>query len=112
MDRYYFITIKNDSSNNIYFQISNNYPDTAVLLTTSYLNIIHNNTNKTLGIPRRWEDAFSEVFPKDTLLIFFFDSYTINSYDWETIRLDYKILERRAYSKSDLKKSNWTITFP
>jgi hypothetical protein len=110
MDRNYVITIKNNSLNDIYFQVSNNYPDTLLTLASSYLTIIHNNNSKTLDNPHKWADVFSEVFPKDTMLIF--NSDTINKYNWETISHDYKIIQRRAYSQSDLQSANWTITYP
>jgi hypothetical protein len=112
MDREYSILIKNNTSVSIFFYVSQDYPDTLLPQTKQYVKIIETNNTKSFDNPHKWEDDFSTIYPKDTLLIFFFNADTINRYDWETIRKGYKIMERRAYSKGDLEKSNWTITYP
>lgn len=112
MDREYSILIKNNTATPIYFYVSQRYPDTLLPQTKQYVKIIEAKNSKSLDNPHKWENNFSEVYPKDTLLIFFFNADTINRYDWEIIRKGYKIMERRAYSKEDLEKSNWIITYP
>jgi hypothetical protein len=53
-----------------------------------------------------------EVQKTDTLCFFIFDTDTINHYDWETIRNEYKILQRYDLSLQDFKRLEYTITYP
>jgi len=60
-----------------------------------------------------WEKAFNEgFFPKDTLSVFIFHSDTLKKYPWDLVRACYKILKRYDLSLYDLKKLDWTITYP
>ena len=112
MDVLYSICIKNNTSKIIYFHIAESYPDTVLPATKEYVAKISANNRKPVDSSNPWEEQFKKEFPKDTLLIFFFDSDTINKYDWETIRKGYKIMEKRIYSKTDLQKANWYIYYP
>jgi hypothetical protein len=66
--------------------------------------------NKEWGFSREG-DIFAN-FPTDTLSIFFFDPDTLTTYDWETIRDEYKILVRYDLSHNDLNRLDWKITYP
>ena len=48
----------------------------------------------------------------DNILIFFFDADTIEYYNWDVIRENYKILERRMYSWNEITNSKLGIVYP
>jgi hypothetical protein len=48
----------------------------------------------------------------DTLCFFIFNTDTLNKYDWETIRKDYKILQRYDLSLQDFERLKCRITYP
>jgi len=113
IDKRQYIQVKNNSTQSIYFYMNNHYPDTLLPESNQFVFIVGNGSVKQAWeVSGTLEKEFSRDFPHDTLLIFFFLSSTINNYDWETIRKDYKILERRSYSQSDLEKLNWIINYP
>jgi hypothetical protein len=58
-----------------------------------------------------WEKFF-KTLPKDTLSVYIFHTDTLNKYSWEEVRDGYKILKRYDLSLGDLKKSNFTVTYP
>lgn len=110
-DKLFSIWIKNNSNKNIYF-IVNNYVDTLLPLTNKYLIKVEVNDRISIDSHQPWNEVFSAKYPKDTLLIYFFNNDSINKYDWETIRISNKIMEKRIYSKQDLQNSNWYINYP
>ena len=109
-----FWYVRNNSSRKIYFYSTNQYPDTLLPSTKKYVIPIKPNSEYTIDIPGVGDmgKEFSKFYTKDTMLIFFFDGYIVERYDWEIIRRDYMILERRVYSKQDLIKSDWRIVYP
>jgi hypothetical protein len=113
LDRNYSIWLQNNASYEIWYLLKYNYPDTVLPQSNSNVRtLLSGKKDYIIGNTHKWEDTFNDFFPNDTLVIFFFNSDIINSYNWETIRLKYKILERREYSKSDLAQLKWTITYP
>ena len=104
--------IENRSSPKIYFNVSDQYPDTLLPQTNKYVVPLNPNSENVDRCSRKWEIQFSREYPKDTMTIFFFDAYTIEKTDWDIVRRDYKILERRIYSKQDLIESDWRIVYP
>lgn len=56
-----------------------------------------------------WESFF---FHKDStykLILFIFDSDTIEKYPWEVVRKEYKIRSRYMFTKKQLDSLNWRI---
>ena len=106
---YFYVENRTDAL--IYYLFSSEYPDTIIPTNRDIMPIkahsVHDNVILT-----SWERNFSKCFPKDTMFIFFFDANTIEKNDWDVVRRDYMILERRMYSKQDIIKSNWRIVYP
>jgi hypothetical protein len=50
--------------------------------------------------------------PSDTLMIFIFDAEVIETEEWSDVVHSYKVLKRYDLSLADLKRMNWTITYP
>jgi len=101
----YHLYIVNNSNKPIYFLISKDYPNTDVPSHSS--KIFHSldmikahEVYYKISDKYRWEETFQGIFPKDTLIIFFFEDK------------GHTILERRMYSKHDLKESDWRIVYP
>jgi len=112
IDKRFPIWIINNSNKVIYFLVSTKYPDTTFTQINYDSYLLNPGAKISYDSNQPWDEVFTAKFPKDTFLIFFFNSDTINKYDWETIRSKYKIMERRALSKSNLKNSDWKITYP
>ena len=112
----YRLKIRNDSKQNIYFDIGFDYPDTSL----NFGNPINNkntlyvtmNNEQTIRSSTRWEYLFSDYLPSDTLMLFVFDAKAIESTAWDTIQKKYLILKRYDLSLYDLEDLNWTITYP
>lgn len=109
---FYTIDINNKYNASIYYYLNLTFPDTLLPIENKYIIKINKSSFDVLDSEEPWSKKFSKIFPKDTLQIFFFNADTIAKYDWEYIRKNYKIMERRVYSKSDLEKNNWQINYP
>jgi len=44
--------------------------------------------------------------------MFIFDAHTIETTPWDSIVKHNMILKRYQLTKTDMEKSNWTITYP
>ena len=112
---YYFgnpheLVIENRSSSKIFFYISNQYPDTLLPSSSKY--VISIQPNSVYCIDNPTQKTYPGLNRKDKMFIFFFDSDTIERYDWKIIREEYKILERRTSSMQDIINSEWRIVYP
>lgn len=113
IDMEYRIYLKNNSNLAIWYWINFNFPDT--LLPVSNINVYYLSAgNKCIlvGNPDKWEEDFTNCFPSDTLEIVYFDPDTISKYNWETIKIFYKISSRLDYSKKYLVEHDWVISYP
>lgn len=90
-DKRYSIWIKNNSDEEVYFVVSN-YSDTLLPQTNKYVNLINANDRMSIDSDQPWEEVFSINYPKDTLQVFYFNVDTINEYNWDIIRDEYKII--------------------
>ena len=117
MDKSYEINLVNKAGYNIgyYFALGGQYgtfyPD-SLPRTNDYIvydisKVLRPGEESHLS----WESVFQEL-PKDTLSVFIFHTDTLNKYSWDEIRNGYKILKRYNLSYDDLKRMNWTITYP
>lgn len=88
------------------------YPDTILPEMNPYPYKFDKEYHFSFGEGNFDENALFELFPTDTMSIFFFDPDTLAKYNWETIREDYKILVRYDLSHNDLKKLGWCIYYP
>ena len=108
--------IKNNSSIDVFFIESYQYPDTSINTSNpggDKLNhLVTAGTEKVNRSSSSWEYIFSSDLPSDTLVMFIFDSHTLENTPWDTVRKNYLILKRYDLSYDDLVKMDWTITYP
>ena len=108
VDHVYSIKIVNDTDDYVCLYSSYKYPDT--LLDSQKPNMFYTimpNSFIYLDSKDKWE----EVLPKDVIIIYILDKDTVDTYSWEKIRDEYKILKRFDLSIEDLENSNWIITY-
>lgn len=111
----YRLVVLNKSGGTIYARQGITYPDT---IPDSY-NPANDDMYKaepgkkaTLMIRCCWESFFQTRVPSDTLMIFIYDAYTLETTPWDTVRKKCMYLKRYDLSLSDLQKSDWTIAYP
>jgi len=104
------LVIENRSSSKISFYISNQYPDTLLPSSSKYVISIQPDSLYYIDNPK--QKPYPNLNRKGNMFIFFFDSDTIECYDWKIIREEYKILERRTSSMQDIINSEWRIVYP
>ena len=101
--------IKNNSNTSIFYAYS--YPDTSLAKIN---NIPYSNENQTHNIIAK--DSLYEgtnVLELNPIcLMFIFNANTIETTPWDSIVKHYTVLKRYQLTKSDMEKSNWTITYP
>ncbi|MBN2746841.1 MAG: hypothetical protein JXR34_08950 [Bacteroidales bacterium] len=118
MDKSDSIEINNNSSYSIgcYFGLGGKngtlYPDTTLPYSDNYIiKEIKPNSKFVYEVGLEWDEIFANI-PKDTMCLFFFDTDTLNTYGWSTLRNEYKILKRMDLSLLDIKQLNRTINYP
>lgn len=107
-DRVYSLKVENTSIDTIMVYPSFTYPDTSLVNQKPRLQTVRPNGSTFIDSKKKWED----ILPMDTLSIFALSKETIDTYRWEEIRSDYKILKRYDLSIEDMKNNSWTIRFP
>ncbi|MCM1501409.1 MAG: hypothetical protein NC115_01925 [Bacteroidales bacterium] len=65
--------------------------------------------NQILSSTKHWSKQLDDA---DTIRLFFFDKSVIDSYSWDEIHDNYLVLQRYDFSKFDLEKLNWRISYP
>lgn len=117
MEKWYYIKVINLGQKPISVTVGygrflmNAYPDTTLPASEPDLYMIEGNDHVNLRSDFMWEKVIEEM-PLDTLSIYFFDNDTLNKYGWNRVKEGYKVLKRYDLSVDDLKKMNWTITYP
>jgi len=105
------LKIKNNSNFSIYYALSYSYPDTALNRITD---IPNDNENKTSKINANdsisVRTGFLAISPITQMFIF--DAKTIENTPWDSIVKHNMVLKRYQLTKSDVKNSGWTITYP
>lgn len=115
-ERKYSIHIDNNSNHQIlyYFdglQGNHNYPDTVLPISKPSMVNVEAGKRFYQDGSISWEQ-FYEQLPSDTLSLYFFHPDTLNTYNWSTIRSQYKVLKRYDLSIQDLQLRNFTISYP
>jgi hypothetical protein len=87
------------------------YPDTTMPLSKPSLLSVFSKDYNYLRSSIKWEEIVNEQ-PEKKLSIYFFNSDTINFYEWSEIKKGYKIMKRIDLSVEELNVMNWTITYP
>ena len=117
MEKWFYIRVANISQKAIMVTagyerfLMNAYPDTTLPSSEPDLYKIEPNKQINLRSGFEWEKVIEEM-PLDTLSIYVFDADTLNTYDWIQVKEGYKVLKRYDLSLDDLRKMNWTITYP
>lgn len=117
-DYHKIIKYINNSNMELYVHVSGSYPDTTFARgefpnpIVSELNRILPHETNTMALAARY--GFEEEFKYsyDTLMIFVFDGQVLKTTPWETVQQDYIVLKRYDLSLEDIKRMNWTITYP
>ncbi len=127
MDREYNIYMINNSQYDIisivnsisidrgryYTNIS--YPDTILSTKRDFIGVPQKKSNEKYafaGNSSSWEAIYKHLIPNDTISVFVFDSEVLDTYPWEEVRDEYKILKRYDLSLEDLQKLNFTLHYP
>lgn len=116
------ITITNNSDKAIYVTCDTHFPDTMYFghasnpASDEFKNKISAKSSSDRPLQNRdcWEAVFSHgvQIPSDTLMIFIFDAEVLETEEWSDVVHSYKVLKRYDLSLADLKRMNWTITYP
>jgi len=116
------IVFKNNSQEEIYIMGGNEYPDTMnfqyggnLLSQPKIYKVSSNDSNDAALFSRTYYETLfynKVIIPSDTLMIFVFDGKVLKEKPWNEIFHNYLVLQRFDLSLSDLKKLNWTITYP
>lgn len=88
------------------------YPDTILPELIPYLHKFDKEYHFSFGEGNFHENALFELFPTDTMSVFFFDPDTLAKYNWVTIKEEYNVLVRYDLSHDDLKRLGWCIYYP
>lgn len=91
----------------------NAYPDTTLTFGRNCVEypIKPNGMTYEVFYDRTIEEWFL-ILPKDTMSVYFFNYDTLQHYSWETIRREYKILQRYDLSIEDLHLLDDNIVYP
>lgn len=118
VEKFHTIELQNNSSQNILFTLGTIgeafvYPDTIIPLDKTKMSLapLEAGYNTYIGRSPTWEERISYL-PKDTLSFYIFAEDTINSYPWEVISTEYKVLKRYDFSVQDLEMLNYKISYP
>lgn len=107
------ITIVNNSDKTLFFYMSHEYPDTAIINYNpsdagSYYKIEKNSSHK--HIKRDCFEYDFKINPK--LMYFIFDAQVLETVPWDTVKANYLVLKRYDLTLQDLNDMNWSITYP
>lgn len=95
-----------------YYDISPTaYPDITLPIDSVVIVMVKSNEKQLVWRTLDREKLIKSL-PADTLSVFIFHADTLSKYQWEEIRLDYKILRRYDLSLQNLKQLNFTIPCP
>lgn len=103
--------IENKSGLDISYQLGLVYPDTTIPNEESNLLRLEPGSKRPHDYETEIEE-FIEQLPGDTLSVFFFDDDTLGRYSFEEIQNNYSILIRKDVSIEDLRRNQFTVSFP
>jgi len=117
MEKWYTIKVQNNTDKVIFVSAGCDkyglfsYPDTILTTSKPSLLSVAPNDYNYLDNGKKWE-KINEELPEKKLIIYFFNSDTINFYDWTQIKEGNKVMKRMDLSVEELENMNWTITYP
>ena len=107
------LEIVNNSNIVILYQFGNHFPDTLLWEENPFS---EQNMDKYSIEPGKTVEIsfFNSVAlnPTQKTCLFFFDKLTIVNSEWDSIRNDYKVLDRFDFNERDLVSLNWQLRFP
>ena len=116
------IIFKNNSLKELYIMDSNKYPDTMsfqyggnLLSQPKIYKVSPNDSNYAALFSKTFYETLfynKVIIPSDTLMIFVFDGKVLEQIPWNEVYTNYFVAQRYDLSLNDLKKLNWTITYP
>ncbi len=114
------ITFKNETADTLYVVGSTFYPDTSIyagipnpVLDPNFTRVLPNESNsRALWDRDCLELSFKDLIPSDTMMVYVFDAHVIETTAWDSVKVNYLVLKRYDLSLDDLKRMNWTITYP
>lgn len=118
-EKFYSIELNNHSNSMIRYTYDKtnsrnmNYPDTLINNNRDniFLSPLSANSNTYIDSRKPWSEVINNL-PNDTLSFYIFAEDTINSYPWEIISTEYKVLKRYDFSVQDLESLNYKISYP
>lgn len=117
MEKWYTIKIQNNTNKVIFVSAGCDkyglfsYPDTMLTTNKPSLLSVSPNDYNNLRSSIKWEEIVKEQ-PEGRLSIYFFNSDTLNSYNWAQIKDGNRVMKRIDLSVEELDKMNWTVTYP
>jgi len=110
-EAYREIYIHNKSDKTIYYGVGYSYPDTNLIQINA---IPGHNGNISHRIEKGKQGVLmaAQFSLNPTLQLFIFDADTIETTPWDSIVKHYTVLKHYKFTRSDMEKNNWTITYP
>lgn len=115
-EKFYTITIENNSSETIYFlkydEFSEiQYPDTSLVNEDPDLIALGASRKFYVRDRNPWNESINEL-EADTLSVFIFDAQVYEDSIWSVISNQYMILKRYDLSIEDLERLNFVVPYP
>jgi hypothetical protein len=116
VDKYYRLTIKNNSSSDIRVLLADGYalkqyPDTTLPMIKPSLQKASSGKNCYFDSRTKWTENLQNL-PSDTLSIYIIDNLVFENEPWDSVRSQYNILLRYDLSIDDLETMDFNISYP
>jgi len=119
-DRFFgWFSIKNNSSKGICYSYSNLYPDTSIPKGNYVPSGSPGPPSITIQPGESYSllkaaslDSYFNSVTSGTMELFIFDSHTVETVSWDSVRTNYLILKRYDLTLDSIKKMNGVINFP
>jgi len=116
LDKFFTIIVTNNSSKKVRVYLadqnaSKQYPDTALPVSKPALQNMDKGVSCYFDSKTTWEENFKKL-PLDTLSVYFIDNDVYQNEQWDSVRVNYKILKRIDLSIENLKSNKYNISFP
>lgn len=108
VDSEYDFPFYNDSDDTIYTCITNCYPDTVP--NADFFRICRHKPKSTSSVYTLVDQDPTKAFKNKMFCVFILDKDTVKKYDFNTIRLEYKVIQRYDLNGNDF--ANYRISYP
>ena len=106
----YRITIDNSTTKSIFTFYQLNFPDTNLQENTPFYKVALPQSVTYLQSQEKWENVINSN-SHNVITIFIMDYDSLQKYGWQTMRSQYKILDRFELTTDSLQKLQWTLTY-